>query len=156
MTAPVPTAIDVWSDFVCPWCYLGKRRLERALATLPGTPVEVRWHAFQLDPTTPRFGEPGAGELTDRYLAERFGDAERVRHMQAQLTELAAADGLDYQLDRTRRANTIDAHRLAQEADAHGRADQFAEAVFHAVFTDGRRIDDGGGGRASRPAPGAG
>ena len=89
MTAPVPTAIDVWSDFVCPWCYLGKRRLERALATLPGTPVEVRWHAFQLDPTTIELtmSTPSAGTILSA-LSDRAG-------MMASPTAIQAAGSSD-------------------------------------------------------------
>lgn len=135
------TTIDVWSDFVCPWCYLGKRRLERAIADV-GAEVELHWRSFQLDPHAPRFGAPGAGDLTEEYLASRVGGIERAREMQRSLTDLAAADGLAYRLDLTRHVNTFDAHRLQHEAAAQGLGDELAERLFSAQLVAGERIDD--------------
>lgn len=135
------TTVEVWVDFSCPWCYLGKRRLERA-AEIAGTPLEARWRSFQLDPAAPRFGAPGAGEPIERYLAAKLGGPERAREAQRRVSELAAAEGLDYRLDLTRRVNTVDAHRLLHEGRRQGRAAAIAERLFAAHFTEGLRIDD--------------
>ena len=105
--------IEVWSDIVCPWCYIGKRRLERALTTLAGDPafgvaVDVVYRPFQLDATAPlRRSEPAV----DAY-ARKFGGVERARAMIEHVTRIAAEEGLEFRLDRARRANTADAHRL--------------------------------------------
>ena len=135
------TSVEAWVDFACPWCYLGKRRLERAAAAA-ATPVQVRWRSFQLNPSVPRFGAPGAGEPVERYLAAKLGGPERARQAQQQVTAAAAADGLEYRLDLTRHVNTLDAHRLLQEGRLQGRADAVAERLFAAHFTEGLRIDD--------------
>jgi predicted DsbA family dithiol-disulfide isomerase len=140
-TGEIP--IDVWSDLVCPWCYLGKRRLEHALGQLGGSAgFEVRWHAFQLQPDAPRFGEPGAGMPTSEYLRRRSFDPAQAEAMQARVTELAAAEGLAYRLDRSHHVNTFDAHWLIKSAHDPAVADQLVERLFQAQLIDGRRIDD--------------
>jgi predicted DsbA family dithiol-disulfide isomerase len=130
--------VEVWSDFVCPWCYIGKRRLETALARFDGA-VSVQWRSFQLDPTTP-VGDPRpVGES----LAARLNlSPSKVAAMFAHVTELAAAEGLAYDFDRARTANTLDAHRLLHFAKAHGRQAQLQERLMHAYFTEGADIGD--------------
>ncbi|MDZ5648117.1 DsbA family oxidoreductase [Nitrospirillum sp. BR 11828] len=133
--------IEIVADFVCPWCYIGKRRLERALAQRPTLQPEVRWMPFQLDPDTP----PGGIDRTIDLLA-KFGSAERIRQVNALLEQTAAAEGLSLNLDRIRRTpNTQDAHRLLRHADATGaggRALDLAGALQTAFFRDGRDIGD--------------
>jgi predicted DsbA family dithiol-disulfide isomerase len=132
--------VEVFSDVVCPWCYLGKRRLEAALADFDGG-AEVTWRAFQLQPDAPRFGEPGAGELSAVALADRYPPAQ-IAEMQGQLTALAAAEGLDYALDRAHHVNSFDAHRLAKAAARHGRGEEMIERLFRAQQVEALRVDD--------------
>src|SRR5690606_30935943 len=101
--------IDVWSDIACPWCYIGKRRLESALASFPHADrVEVVWHSFQLDPTAP---VPPVETSTSALARKYGGGPEQIAAMQDRVSSLAAAEGLDYQLERTLHLNTRDAHR---------------------------------------------
>ena len=138
--------IDVWSDIACPWCYLGKRRLERALADLvsagamPGeSAVEVVYRSFQLDPSAPT----EATETTQELLARKFGvSREEAAQMQARVTELAAAEGMAWQHDKTVHANTFDAHRLLHLAAHEGRQAELKEALLHANFVDAADIAD--------------
>jgi predicted DsbA family dithiol-disulfide isomerase len=135
--APKPLEIDVVSDVVCPWCYVGKKRLEKAIA-LAGVPVAVRWHPFQLDPTIPR-----EGKSRRAYLEGKFGSLERVAGMHRQLEELGAAEGIDFAFDRIEiAANTLDAHRLVRWAGEAGKQDAVVEALFRANFLEGRNIGD--------------
>jgi predicted DsbA family dithiol-disulfide isomerase len=135
--------IDVWSDFLCPWCYLGKRRLDRAIEeTGTAEATVVGWRSFQLDPDVPRFGSPGAGEPSDRRLLRKYGDPERIRVMMERVTALAAEDGLRYRLPTAPSVHTVDAHRLTHEAAEHDRADELVEALFHAQLVANERIDD--------------
>jgi predicted DsbA family dithiol-disulfide isomerase len=132
--------IEVFSDVVCPWCYLGKRRLEAALAEFDG-PAEVTWRAFQLRPDAPRFGEPGAGELSAVALADRY-PPEQIVEMQGRLTALAAEEGLEYALDRAHHVNSFEAHRLAKAAGRHGRGEEMVERLFRAQQVEALRVDD--------------
>ena len=132
--------VEVFSDVVCPWCYLGKRRLETALEDFDGA-AEVTWRAFQLQPDAPRFGEPGAGEPSATVLQERYAP-DQIEEMQGRLTALAAAEGLDYALDRSHHVNSFDAHRLAKAAARHGRADEMVERLFRAQLVEALRVDD--------------
>jgi predicted DsbA family dithiol-disulfide isomerase len=132
--------VEVFSDVVCPWCYLGKRRLETALDEFDGD-AEVTWRAFQLQPDAPRFGEPGAGELSATALQDRY-PPEQIAEMQGRLTALAAAEGLDYALERSHHVNSFDAHRLAKAAARHGRADAMVERLFRAQLVEALRVDD--------------
>ena len=113
--------VEIWSDVVCPWCYVGKRRFESALARFEhADEVEVVWKSFELDPDAParRPGTPA------EHLAEKYGlTPEQVSASWARLTALAAEEGLDYRLAETRRGNTFDAHRLIHLAAAQGRQD---------------------------------
>src|SRR6185369_16456646 len=114
--------IEIYSDVVCPWCYLGKTRLERALATYPGE-VTLRWRAFQLDPDMPHECQPLLG-----WLGQRFGGEERARQIMGHVTALAAAEGLSLDFDRALIANTFDTdgldigsmHTLVEIADQVG------------------------------------
>ncbi|MEV6796784.1 DsbA family oxidoreductase [Micromonospora rifamycinica] len=123
--------IEIYADVVCPWCYIGKRRLEQALASYDGE-VTVRYRPFQLDPTPATAPQP----LLDA-LAAKFGGRERAEQMADQVTRVAAGVGLTLNFDRAVSANTFDAHRLVRFADSHGRAGELVEALYRAHFTDG-------------------
>jgi len=130
----------VWSDVVCPWCYLGKRRLEHALARFDRRDeVGVVWRSFELDPGAPADDDRPVVE----HLAEKYDmTMEHALEAQRRLTGLAATEGLDYHLDRTRRANTFDAHRLLHLAREHGIQDRVKERFLAAYFTGGERLGD--------------
>ena len=132
--------IDVWSDVVCPWCYLGKRRLEIALSGHPRRDeVELYWHSYELDPTAPSSDDRPMTEL----IVKKYGiSGEQALAGQANLTNLAAEVGLDYHLDMTKRANTFDADRLLHLARELSRQDDLEEALFSAYFCEGRAIGE--------------
>ena len=135
--------IDIWSDMVCPWCYLGHRRFELALEELADDgvdTVDVRWHAFELDPDAP--AEPG--DL--RAVIERKYGPGAFDGMTGRLTALGAADGLEYRFDLAQRVNTFDAHRLTALAATHGadRQDRMLRRLFRAYFTEGADVSDHG------------
>jgi predicted DsbA family dithiol-disulfide isomerase len=139
-TAAAGTRIDIVSDAICPWCYVGKRQLERALATLAdeGLHFQVHWNPFQLNPDMPKEGRDRAA-----YRAWKFGSVEKSAALDQRITEAAAAVGLDFHTDlMTRTPNTIDAHRLIWFAGQHGDQDAAMEAVFKAYFVDGRDVGD--------------
>jgi predicted DsbA family dithiol-disulfide isomerase len=141
--ARTPLTVEIWSDVSCPWCYLGKRRLEDALAHFDRRDeVEVVWRSFQLQPDAPRFGEPGAGGPTREYLLARGYAPDQLAAGQAQLTALAAAEGLDYHLDLGRHGNTFDAHALTHAAARQGHGDAMVERLFKAQHVEGLRLDD--------------
>jgi predicted DsbA family dithiol-disulfide isomerase len=135
-----PMRIDVGSDLVCPWCYLGKRRLERALTDAPPRgQVEVVHRAFELDPDRP------PGQTFDRIasLARKYRlSEERARAMEAEMERRAAADGLEYHLEGGVVGNTFDAHRLLQLARARGREGAALERLYRAHFTEQRSLFD--------------
>jgi predicted DsbA family dithiol-disulfide isomerase len=137
--------IEVYSDVVCPWCYIGKRRLERALATLRAEPdfpgADVAFRPFQLDPHAPR----GRAEPVLDVYARKFGGLERAAAVVARVTEAARAEGLEFHLDRAVRPNTADAHRLLWWALwSDGAATQHAlnEQLMTAYFIDGADLGD--------------
>ncbi|MFV2018963.1 DsbA family oxidoreductase [Micromonospora sp. LOL_023] len=132
--------IDVWSDVICPWCYIGKQRLETALSRHPDADqVRVRWHSFQLDPAHPK----GHREPVWEMLARKTGaPPEQVRAMTSQVTELAAAEGLTYALDRAIAVNTVDAHRLNQLAARQGLDGQMHERLLRAHLVEAAVLDD--------------
>jgi len=132
--------VEIWSDIACPWCYVGKRRFEAALAEFEhADEVQVRWRSFELDPTAPRVYE---GELA-AHLAEKYGmTIEEARERQKHLVELAAGEGLAFRFDTARRANTFDAHRLVHLAEAHGLQDAMKERLLLAYFSEGKLISD--------------
>ncbi len=130
--------IDVISDVVCPWCYLGKRRLARALDLMPEVVVMVRWRPFQLDPTI-----PPEGIDRDDYLTRKFGSLEAVADIHQRLTDQGREEGIDYRFERiTRSPNTVDAHRLVRWAAPEGLQDLVVERLFAAYFTHGRDIGE--------------
>lgn len=130
--------VDIWSDLVCPWCYLGKRRFERAVAEA-GADVEVVHHSFQLDPSFPR----GTSRPTREVLAEKYGRTlEEADAMEAQMEERAAADGLEYHLGGVHMGNTVDGHRLVHLAAEHGLADAVVDRFYRAHFTERRSLFD--------------
>lgn len=132
--------IDIWSDVICPWCYIGKRRLETALQGFEhADDVELHWHAFQLDPSHPQ----GRQEPVHDMLAKKFGaPAAQVRAMTRQVTEVAAGDGLHYALDRAIAVNTLDAHRLNRLADKYGLGGAMHERLLRAHLCEGEIVDD--------------
>ena len=132
--------LDLWSDVACPWCYVGKRRLEAALARFD-RPVDVRWRAFELDPGA----QDGPAERVDyaERLARKYGTSrERAAEMVSSMTATAAEEGIELRFDRVRPTNTFDAHRLLALARERGRADAAHERVFRAYFTEGLAIGD--------------
>jgi predicted DsbA family dithiol-disulfide isomerase len=132
--------IEIWSDIACPWCYVGKRRFEAALADFEHRDdVHVTWRSFELDPSAP--AERG-GERAAR-LAEKYGmTIERAREMERQMTETAAGEGLDFHLDIQRSGTTFDGHRLIHLAAEHGLQDAMKERLLRAYFTEGELISD--------------
>jgi predicted DsbA family dithiol-disulfide isomerase len=133
-----PLTIDVVSDVVCPWCYLGKRRLERALAAVGDQSNVVRWQPFRLDPTI-----PPEGINRDTYLTGKFGNVHAVDEAHRRLTEMGRNEGIDYHFERiTRSPNTIDAHRLVRWAARDGKEEAMVERLFAAYFRDGLDVGD--------------
>ena len=132
--------VEIWSDIVCPWCYVGKRRFEAALAAFEQRDdVRVTWRSFELDPHAPR--ERAVDSAT--HLAEKYGmTREQAQASQQNLADVAAGDGLDMRFDLTRGGNTFDAHRLVHLAESHRLQDAMKERLMHAYFTEGERIGD--------------
>jgi predicted DsbA family dithiol-disulfide isomerase len=133
-------AVEVVHDLVCPWCYLGARRLFRTLVRRPDLLVEVSWRPFLLTPDMPR-----AGMSRSDYVMRKFGGEERARRLYASITEIGRVEGVMFRFDRIRRTpSSVDAHRLVRWAANFGRADEVVEALFAAHFSDGRDIGDPG------------
>jgi len=132
--------IEIWSDVVCPWCYIGKRNLEAALAEFDhAEEVVVEWRSYELDPTTPARVELSMDEVLER----KYGmTSEQASTANRQMTELAAKVGLEYHLDRVQIGNTFDAHRLIHLAATVGKAGAMKERLLRAYFTEGRAISD--------------
>ena len=133
--------VEIWSDVVCPWCYIGKRRFERAVSAAPNGPdIEVVWRSFQLNPNHP----PGFRRRHDEYLAEKLGGSVAdVQRLDARVVALAAAEGLDYDFDRYTVVNTFDAHRVAHLAASQGHGDAIQERMLRAQLVEGELLDDG-------------
>ena len=130
--------IDLVADMVCPWCFIGWRRLQAAAALRPEVDVHVTWRPYQLDPTLPEGGVDRAA-----YLAKKFPDAARRREVSRMLVDLAAEDGITLNFDRIEKSpNTLAAHRLVRWAQAEGRQAEVLEGLFAAYFTDGKDIGD--------------
>lgn len=123
--------IEIYADVVCPWCWIGKRRLEQALASYDGE-VTVRYRPFQLDPTPVTEPKP----LVEA-LGAKFGGRERAESMVAQVSQVGASVGLDMRFDRAVAANTFEAHRLIRFATERGRATEMIDALYRAHFSDG-------------------
>lgn len=131
-----PLVVDVVSDVVCPWCYVGKRRLERAMGASGG--AQVRWRPYQLDPTIPSEGRDRAA-----YMAAKFPDASRLQQAHDRLTALGEEVGIAFDFAAIRRTpNTLDAHRLIRFATQAGLGDAMVERLFADYFERGRDIGD--------------
>jgi predicted DsbA family dithiol-disulfide isomerase len=132
--------VEIWSDVVCPFCYIGKRQLEAALEQLPGRDrVQVTWRSFQLGPDTKT--DPSRNAI--QHLAEKKGwTLESTREAVAGVAGRAQAVGLTFDYEQTKVANTFDAHRLAHYATGAGKGDEIAEALFRAYFVEGRNVGD--------------
>ena len=130
--------IDVFSDVVCPWCYIGKRRLAAALQERPEFAAEILWHPFQLNPDM-----PPEGMARDRYIAAKFGGGQHANRVYQNVTEVGATVGIPFHFERIKvTPNTRDAHRLIRRGTETGDADPVVEALFKAYFIDGRDIGD--------------
>ena len=132
--------IEIWSDIACPWCYIGKRRFEAALAGFEHAgDVQVTWRSFELDPAAPHERE---GDRAAR-LAEKYGmTVERAREMERQMTDTAAGEGLAFRFDIARSGSTFDAHRLDHLAAEHGLQDPMKERLLHAYFGEGELMSE--------------
>src|SRR5699024_8470321 len=131
--------IEVWSDYVCPFCYIGKRKLEEALAAFPHKDdVKVEYKSYLLDPNSP----PYTGQDYFETLAKKFGSVEQVKQMTANVAEQAKLVGLDYDFDTMKPTNTMTAHRLTKCAEAKGKDLEMTEALLQAHFLDGKDVGD--------------
>ena len=132
--------VEIWSDIACPWCYVGKRRFEAALAAFEHRDeVDVVWRSFELDPDAPfeRVGDRAAR------IAEKYGmTIERARSMERGMVETAAAEGLDFRFDIARSGTTFDAHRVVHLAAEHGLGDAMKERLLRAYFSEGELVAD--------------
>ena len=130
--------IDVVSDTVCPWCFIGKRRLARAMALRPAIAFDVRWRPYRLDPSIPRGGMP-----RQAYLEAKFGDPARIAQMHRQIAAEGDKDGIVFAFDAiARRPDSLDSHRLVRWAEAAGVQDEVVERLFIAYFENGEDIRD--------------
>ena len=128
-----PVRIDVVSDVVCPWCFIGKRRLEKAIALNPDIPVEVHWRPYFLNDWIPR-----EGISREQYLTTKFGSPERYKGIAQRVSAAASAEGLTYAIDKiSRQPNTLDAHRLIRWADGIGKAAEMKQNLMNLYFTEG-------------------
>jgi predicted DsbA family dithiol-disulfide isomerase len=138
MTAKPPVRIDAVSDVVCPWCFIGKRRLEKAIALNPDIPVEVHWRPYYLNDWVPR-----EGMSRNEYITAKFGSPERYKEIASRVQQAAAAEGLTYAVDKiSRQPNTADAHRLIRWAEAIGKAGDMKQALMDLYFTEGADLTD--------------
>jgi predicted DsbA family dithiol-disulfide isomerase len=133
-----PVRIDVVSDVVCPWCFIGKKRLEKALAMRPDIPVEVHFRPYFLNDWIPR-----EGMSREQYLTTKFGSPEKYRGIAQRVTAAAASEGLVYAAEKiNRQPNTADAHRLIHWADAIGKAPQMKQRLMDLYFTEGADLSN--------------
>ncbi len=130
--------VDVIVDTVCPWCYVGKARFEKALAMRPDQVVEIGWRPFQLNPAMPREGKDRTA-----YLSEKFGGGDGARRRYTVIADAGRQEGIDFRFDRIERTpNTVDSHRLIAYARRDGRQHAIVGALFRAYFTNGRDIGE--------------
>jgi len=130
--------IDVVSDVVCPWCFIGKRRLEKAVALTPDVPVEVYYHPYFLNDWIPR-----EGMAREDYLTKKFGSVEAYRGMAGRVAENAAQEGLTYAVDKiARQPNTLDSHRLIHWAGLQGKGPEMKQRLMDLYFTEGADLTD--------------
>ena len=133
-----PIKIDVWSDVACPWCYIGKRKLEAGIEQFGGE-VEVEYHSFELSPDTPN---DFVGSTVE-FLAERKGmPVDQVKQMLERVTGIAAAVGLEYDFDSVKHTKTLRAHELLHFAKQHGKQLEMKERIMAAYFEQGRVVSD--------------
>ena len=133
-----PLQIDIVSDVVCPWCYIGKKRIEDALALAGDVPVHVNWRPFFLNPWVPR-----EGITRDEYLTKKFGSPEAYKNIAGRVVAAAAEEGLQYNPGSVKRQpNTIDCHRLIHWAEAEGKAAQMKQRLMELYFRDGGDLTD--------------
>jgi predicted DsbA family dithiol-disulfide isomerase len=132
--------VEIWSDIACPWCYIGKRRFESALALFEHKDdVHVTWRSFELDPAAPRERE---GDRVAR-IADKYGiPVERAREMEQRVIDAAAGEGLDFRFDIARSGATFDAHRIVHLGAEHGLQDAMKERLLRAYFTEGELVGD--------------
>jgi predicted DsbA family dithiol-disulfide isomerase len=132
--------IEIWSDVMCPFCYIGKRRIEAALAEFPQRDsIEIEWKSYQLNPDM--ITDPS--KSVHQYLVENKGiSLQQAKEMNAYVTEMAKAAGLIYNLDKAIVANSMKAHRFSHFAKSKGKQDEAEELLFKAYFTDGKNTDD--------------
>ena len=132
--------VEIWSDIACPWCYIGKRRFETALADFEHRDeVRVTWRSFELDPSAP---PERSGDLAAR-LANKYGmTLEQARAVGQQMTAVAAAEGLEFRFDIARSGATFDGHRILHFAESHGLQDEMKERLLRAYLTEGELISD--------------
>lgn len=138
MTEAQPVVIDVVSDVICPWCFVGAKHLEQALTTVSGAPIVVRWRPFQLDPALPEGG-------VDRksYMTKKFGDGPQLKEAHQRLEALGESAGIEFDFESIRiTPNTLDAHRLIRWAFEAGVQDMIVKALFSAYFERGIDIGD--------------
>ncbi len=129
--------IEIWSDYVCPFCYMGKTAFEEALDKFPRKDeLDVEFKSYQLDPDTP----PYTGQNFYEGMAEKFGGVEKSKEMMAGIAEQAKSSGLDFQFDTMKPANTFDAHRLMKFAREHKKDFALSEKIFYANFTESKDI----------------
>jgi predicted DsbA family dithiol-disulfide isomerase len=134
--------IDIWSDIACPWCYIGKRHLEQALARFAHKDdVEIAWRAFELDPSAPRTRD--ASQSYAERIANKYGTTPALAQQRIdQMVETAARDGLEFRFDRIRPGNTFDAHRLVHLGHERGVQDAVKERLLRAYMTEGQAIGE--------------
>lgn len=133
-----PVRIDVVSDVVCPWCFIGKRRLEQAIALNPDIPVEVHYHPFFLNDWI-----PAEGISREQYLTTKFGSPERYKDIAQRVSTAAAQDGLVYAIDKvSRQPNTTDSHRLIHWAALQGKAPEMKQRLMELYFSEGADLSD--------------
>jgi predicted DsbA family dithiol-disulfide isomerase len=133
-----PVRIDVVSDVVCPWCFIGKRRLEQAIALNPDIPVEVHYHPFFLNDWI-----PAEGISREQYLTTKFGSPERYKDIAQRVSAAAAQDGLVYAIDKvSRQPNTTDSHRLIHWAALQGKAPEMKQRLMELYFSEGADLSD--------------
>ena len=138
MSDQQPIRIDVVSDVVCPWCFIGKHRLEKALALRPDVAVEVHWRPYFLNDWIPR-----EGISREQYLTTKFGSTERYKGIAQRVTAAAAEEGLVYAADKVKRQpNTLDCHRLIRWAELEGKAGEMKQKLMDLYFTQGADLTD--------------
>ncbi len=131
--------IEIWSDYVCPFCYIGKRKLEEALANFPQKDqVDIEFKSYQLDPDA----QPYTGQDFYESMAKKFGSIEQSKQMTVSITEQAKLVGLDFRFDTMKPTNTFDAHRLTKYAKVRGKNEAISEKLLYANFTESEDIGD--------------